>query len=99
MSTVDERPAAQADEPEEPTNRPDVTYRLREWLSRPYVRHIIIIFIVLTLAVIPAAWLVIHFMNLSGAPASSSTRPRSTATRDVSMAPGCTPVWTGFVPV
>ena len=44
MSTVDERPTAQADEPEEPTNRPDVTYRLREWLSRPYVRHIIIIF-------------------------------------------------------
>lgn len=71
MSTVDERPTAQADEPEEPTNRPDVTYRLREWLSRPYVRHIIIIFIVLTLAVIPAAWLVVHFMNLSGAPASA----------------------------
>jgi len=71
MSTVDERPTAQADEPEEPTNRPEVTYRLREWLSRPYVRHIIIIFIVLTLAVIPAAWLVVHFMNLSGAPASA----------------------------
>jgi cytochrome c oxidase subunit 2 len=70
MSTVDERPMAQADEPEEPTNRPDSSYRLREWLSRPYVRHILLIFVILTLAIFPAAWLVIHFMNLSGAPAS-----------------------------
>ena len=61
---------AQADEPEEPTNRPEPSYRLREWLSRPYVRHILLIFVILTLAVFPAAWLVIHFMNLSGAPAS-----------------------------
>ena len=70
MSTVDERPAAQADEPEEPTNRPEASDRLREWLSRPYVRHVIILFVVFTLAVVPAAWLVIHLMNLSGAPAS-----------------------------
>jgi cytochrome c oxidase subunit 2 len=34
------------------------------------VRHILLIFVILTLAVFPAAWLVIHFMNLSGAPAS-----------------------------
>ena len=71
MSIVDERPTAEAGEPEEPTNRPEPSYRLREWLSRPYVRHIIIIFVILTLAVIPAAWLVLHFMNLSGAPASA----------------------------
>ncbi|MCX6415138.1 MAG: cytochrome c oxidase subunit II [Actinobacteria bacterium] len=71
MSTVDERPTAQADEPEEPTNRPDSSYRLREWLSRPYVRHILLIFVILTLAIFPAAWLVIHLMNMSGAPASA----------------------------
>lgn len=71
MSTVDERQTAQADEPEEPTNRPDSSYRLREWLSRPYVRHILLIFVILTLAIFPAAWLVIHLMNMSGAPASA----------------------------
>lgn len=71
MSIVDERPTAEADEPEETTNRPEPSYRLREWLSRPYVRHILILFVILTLAVIPAAWLVLHFMNLSGAPASA----------------------------
>ena len=71
MSTVDERPTAQADEPEEPTNRPDSSYRLREWLSRAYVRHILLIFVILTLAIFPAAWLVIHLMNMSGAPASA----------------------------
>jgi cytochrome c oxidase subunit 2 len=70
MSTVDDRPLAEADEPEEPTNRPESSERLREWLSRPYVRHILAIFVVLTLLVIPVAWLVIHFMNLTGAPAS-----------------------------
>jgi cytochrome c oxidase subunit 2 len=71
MSTVDDRPAAEADEPEEPTNRPEASYRLREWLSRPYVRHILIIAAVITLLVVPAAWLVIFFMNMTGAPASS----------------------------
>jgi cytochrome c oxidase subunit 2 len=71
MSTVDERPVAGADEPEEPTNRPDPAYRFREWWSRPYVRRIAALTVVITLLIIPAAWLVIHFMNLSGAPASS----------------------------
>ncbi|MBK9740527.1 MAG: cytochrome c oxidase subunit II [Actinobacteria bacterium] len=71
MSTVDDRPVAEADEPEEPTNRPEASYRLREWLSRPYVRHILIIAAVITLLVVPAAWLVIFFMNMTGAPASS----------------------------
>ncbi|NQW72775.1 MAG: cytochrome c oxidase subunit II [Actinobacteria bacterium] len=71
MSIVDERPTAEAGEPEEPTNRPDPSYRLREWLSRPYVRHLLILFVILTIAAIPGAWLVLHFMNLSGAPASA----------------------------
>ena len=71
MSTVDDRPMADADGPEEPTNRPEVTHRLREWLSRPYARHIIVMTAVFTLLVLPAAWLVIHFMNLTGAPASA----------------------------
>ena len=71
MSTVDDRPAPSAGEPEEPTNRPMPADRFREWISRPYVRRIILISVVLTLAVIPIAWLVIHFMNLTGAPASA----------------------------
>lgn len=71
MSTVDDRPAPSAGEPEEPTNRPMPADRFREWVSRPYVRRIILITVLLTLAVIPVAWLVIHFMNLTGAPASA----------------------------
>lgn len=71
MSTVDDRPAPSAGEPEEPTNRPMPADRFREWISRPYVRRIVLITVLLTLAVIPVAWLVIHFMNLTGAPASA----------------------------
>lgn len=71
MSTVDDRPAPSAGEPEEPTNRPMPADRFREWVSRPYVRRIILITVLLTLAIIPVAWLVIHFMNLTGAPASA----------------------------
>ena len=69
MSIVDDRPAA-ADQPEEPTNRPEVAYRLREWLVRPYVRPILTMFVLFCLLVIPIAWLVVFFMNMSGAPAS-----------------------------
>jgi cytochrome c oxidase subunit 2 len=60
----------QVDQPEEPTDRPAPGYRIREWLSRPYVRHILVLFVILTLVILPVAWVVIHFMNLSGAPAS-----------------------------
>lgn len=70
MSTVDDRPAAEAGGPEEPTNRPDSQRRFSEWLSRRYVRSIIILSLVIGLLVIPMAWIVIYFMNLSGAPAS-----------------------------
>jgi cytochrome c oxidase subunit 2 len=70
MSTVDDRPVAPADEPEEPTNRPPVSHRLREWLSRRYVRHIMIIFVILTALTMPLGWVVVYFLNLSGGPAS-----------------------------
>jgi len=70
MSIVDDRPAASSDQPEEPTNRPDVTYRLREWLSRPYVRPILTMFVVFCLLVIPIGWLVVFVIKTSDAPAS-----------------------------
>lgn len=68
MTTIDNRPTT--DGPEEPTNRPAPSYRIREWLSRPYARHFILLSIIITLLVVPIAFLVLHFMNLSGAPAS-----------------------------
>ena len=64
-------PTPELDEPEEPTNRPEATYRLREWTSRPYVRRILLMFVLINIAIIPIAWLVVHFMELSGGPASS----------------------------
>ena len=70
MSTVDDRPVASSDGPEEPTNRPMAPDRFREWIRRPYARAIVAITALLTLLILPIAWLVIHFMNLSGAPAS-----------------------------
>lgn len=68
--TIDNPPAPELDEPEEPTNRPRVDHALKEWLSRTYVRRIIALSLIIGVAIIPLAWLVIHFMNLSGAPAS-----------------------------
>ncbi|MFA7323006.1 MAG: cytochrome c oxidase subunit II [Candidatus Nanopelagicales bacterium] len=59
------------DEPEVPTNRPEPTHRMKEWLSRPYVRRILLIFVILNIVIVPIAWLVVHFMELSGGPASS----------------------------
>lgn len=70
MSTVDDRPVAGSEGPEEPTNRPMPSERFREWIARPYARRIVILAVLLTLVILPVAWLVIHFMNLSGAPAS-----------------------------
>lgn len=70
MSQVDDRPVA-PDEPEEPTNRPMPSARFREWISRPYARRIVVLTALLTLLVIPVAWLVLFFMNMSGAPASA----------------------------
>ena len=70
MSTIDDRPVADPDGPEEPTNRPMPADRFREWFSRPNSRTIVFLSILLTLLLMPLAWVVVHFMNLSGAPAS-----------------------------
>lgn len=56
--------------PEEPTNRPGPTHRLKEYFSRPYVRRILTLFIVFMIIVIAMAWVVVFFLNLSGGPAS-----------------------------
>jgi cytochrome c oxidase subunit 2 len=60
-----------AEEPEAPTNRPPAMHRLREWLSRRYVRHILIITVVVGFLLLPLCWLMLAAMNQSGGPASS----------------------------
>jgi len=60
-----------AEEPEAPTNRPPAMHRLREWLSRRYVRHIHIITVVVGFSLLPLCWLMVAAMNQSGGPASS----------------------------
>lgn len=60
-----------AEEPEAPTNRPPAMHRLREWLSRRYVRHILIITVIVGFVLLPLAWLMLAAMNQSGGPASS----------------------------
>ena len=60
-----------ADEPEAPTNRPPAMHRLREWLQRRYVRHVLIITVVVGFAMLPLAWLMLAAMNQTGAPAST----------------------------
>jgi cytochrome c oxidase subunit 2 len=60
-----------ADEPEAPTNRPPAMHRLREWLQRRYVRHILIITVVIGFLLLPLCWLILAAMNQSGGPASS----------------------------
>jgi cytochrome c oxidase subunit 2 len=69
--SIDSPTTAEVDEPEEPTNRPGPDHRLKEWLSRSYVRRIIALSVVIGVVIVPMAWLVIHFMNLTGAPASA----------------------------
>lgn len=59
-----------ASEPESPTNRPLPQHRLLHWLRRPYVRHILIITVVVGFVLLPLAWLILAAMNQSGAPAS-----------------------------
>ena len=60
-----------AEEPEAPTNRPPAMHRLREWLQRRYVRHVLIITVVIGFGLLPLCWLILAAMNQSGAPASS----------------------------
>jgi cytochrome c oxidase subunit 2 len=60
-----------AEEPEAPTNRPPAMHRLREWLSRRYVRHVLIITVVVGFGLLPLSWLMLAAMNQSGGPAST----------------------------
>jgi cytochrome c oxidase subunit 2 len=70
MSTVDDRTPPLDDEPEEPTNRPPAMHRARNWLRRPYARHIIIITCVFVIPILAVLWFAVYAMNLSGGPAS-----------------------------
>lgn len=56
--------------PEAPTNRTPALHRVHEWLSRRYVRHVLIITVVIGFLLLPIAWLMLAAMNQSGAPAS-----------------------------
>ena len=58
------------DAPEEPTNRPAPMHRVREWMSRPYARSIMILTVVIGFILLPLCWLILAAMNQSGAPAS-----------------------------
>jgi cytochrome c oxidase subunit 2 len=59
-----------SDGPEAPTNRPATTGRIREWVSRPYARAILILTVVIGFILLPLAWLIIAAMNQTGGPAS-----------------------------
>lgn len=61
----------QTDEPEVPSNRPPAMHRLREWLQRRYVRHVLIITVVIGFGLLPLCWLILAAMNQSGGPAST----------------------------
>lgn len=63
--------APQTDEPEVPSNRPPAMHRLRDWLQRRYVRHILIITVVIGFGLLPLCWLILAAMNQSGGPAST----------------------------
>ena len=60
----------QMEEPEAPTNRPPALHRIREWTSRPYAKHIMIITVVVGFLLLPIAWGLLAAMNQSGGPAS-----------------------------
>ncbi|MGA0945230.1 MAG: hypothetical protein ACO3UW_05595, partial [Candidatus Nanopelagicales bacterium] len=60
-----------SEEPEAPSNRPPAMHRLREWLQRRYVRHVLIITVVIGFLLLPLCWLLLAAMNQSGGPASS----------------------------
>jgi cytochrome c oxidase subunit 2 len=60
----------ETDQPEEPTNRAMPTHRLKEYYSRPYVRRILVMFIIIMAITCAMGWVVVGFMNMSGGPAS-----------------------------
>lgn len=57
-------------QPEPPTNRPPSMHRVRNWLSRPYARHVLIWTVVIGFLLLPLCWLLLAAMNQTGAPAS-----------------------------
>lgn len=69
MSTIDDKTPA-LNEPEEPTNRPAPVHRVKEWLSRPYARRIILIAGVYVIAILAVLWFAVWVTNSSGGPAS-----------------------------
>ena len=71
MTTIDDRPVSQPDEPESPTNRPPSMHRVKMWLRRPYAKGIVILSIVIGILLLPVAWLILKPMNMTGAPASA----------------------------
>lgn len=58
------------EQPEPPTNRPPSMRRVRNWVRRPYARHIMIWTVVIGFLLLPLAWLILAGMNQTGAPAS-----------------------------
>lgn len=58
------------EQPEPPTNRPPSMHRVRNWLRRPYARHILIWTVVIGFLLLPLCWLILAAMNQTGAPAS-----------------------------
>ncbi|MCF8531343.1 MAG: cytochrome c oxidase subunit II [Candidatus Nanopelagicales bacterium] len=57
-------------QPEPPTNRPPSMHRVRNWLRRPYARHVLIWTVVIGFLLLPLCWLLLAAMNQTGAPAS-----------------------------
>jgi cytochrome c oxidase subunit 2 len=45
-------------------------HRVRNWLRRPYARHVLIWTVVIGFLLLPLAWLILAAMNQTGAPAS-----------------------------
>ena len=58
------------EQPEPPTNRPPSMHRVRNWLRRPYARHILVWTVVIGFLLLPLCWLILAAMNQTGAPAS-----------------------------
>lgn len=58
------------EQPEPPTNRPPSMHRVRNWLQRPYARHILIWTVIIGFLLLPLCWLILAAMNQTGAPAS-----------------------------
>ncbi|MEI6373686.1 MAG: cytochrome c oxidase subunit II [Actinomycetes bacterium] len=69
MSTVDER-TPEAEEPENPTNRPPGMHLASQWMNRPYARRIILLTVIISAVIIALTFVMVAFMNLSGGPAS-----------------------------